>query len=102
MEKITWEELCNIFYKHNADRPISQFGDKQRLKAVVVFKQGPWFNDEYSETQRSYAFSSDNKFFIPGMGGNSIYADCLDGTEKCIRIDWYLDKWEIDHCYLMN
>jgi hypothetical protein len=100
MEKMTLQEVFALFYKHNEENPTTQFGDEKRLTAVVVFKQGPWFNAEYSQVERSYRFSSDNKHFIPGMGGNSIYANCLDGVEKGIRLDWYIHKWEVDYCYL--
>jgi hypothetical protein len=102
MKKMTLQEVFALFYKHNEENPTTQFGDEKRLTAVVVFKQGPWFNAEYTETERSYQFSSDNKYFIPGMGGNSIYANCLDGVERCVRLDWYIHKWEVDYCYLVD
>ena len=97
---MTLQEVVTMFHNHNEKRDVSQFADCERLTAVVVFKQGPWFKAEYTEEQRSYAFSSDNKYFIPGMGGNSIYADCLDGSEYGVRLDWYFGKWEVDYCYL--
>lgn len=100
MKKMTFEEVYDKFYKHNEEKGCSQFSDQERIVAVVVFKQGPWFNAEYTEQQRSYAFSSDNKYFIPGMGGNSIFADCLDGVERGVRLDWYLGKWQVDYCYI--
>ena len=98
---MTFEEVCDLFYKHNENRAVTQFGDKDsRLVAVVVFKQGPWFNDEYTETQRSYRFVSDNKYFMPDMCGNSLYANCLDGVDRGVRLDWYLENWEVDYCYI--
>lgn len=39
------------------------------------------FSTAYSERSRTYAVSSDNKAFQPNMGGYSIYARCLDGTD---------------------
>lgn len=98
IKKLTWEELCDIFYRHNKEKEVRrQFEDKKALIGVVVYKQSN-FNKEYSELQRSYAFSSDNKHFIPGMGGNSIFGDCLDGSEWGVRLDWY--NWTVDYCYI--
>lgn len=102
MEKMTFVQVSAMFQAHNAERNVGQFEDEKSLKAVVVFKQGPWFNAEYTEEQRSYIFSSDNKYFISGMGGSSIYADCMDGTDRGVRLDWYLGKWEIDYCYIVE
>ena len=103
MKKITFTELCEKFYKHNEENGVtSQFADKKALVGVVVFKQESWpdAKEEYALESRSYALSSDNKFFVPGMGGNSIYADCLDGTDRGVRLDWYLRDWKIDYCYI--
>ena len=61
---------------------------KQHLTGYVVFTQDS-FQKEYSELSRTYAISSDNKAFIPNMGGYSIYASCLDGTNTCVRWEQY-------------
>ena len=98
---MTFEEVCEVFRKHNLSREVGQFQDDSRLKAVVVFKQGDWFNKEYTEAERSYGFSSDNKYFISGMGGNSIFATCL-GDGEFLRLDYYLKEWEVDYCYLVD
>lgn len=100
MKKMTFAEVSDLFYKHNEENGCTQFSDNARLTAVVVFKQGSWFNAEYTEVQRSYRFVSDNKYFLPDMCGNSIYANCLDGSENGVRLDWYLGKWEVDYCYI--
>lgn len=101
MEKLTFTQLCDRFEEHNRQNGVTrQFDDDGRLWGVVVFAQGPWFRREYSETERSYRFSSDNKRFLPDMGGSSVFADCLDGIEDCLRLDGYLDAWGIDYCYI--
>ena len=100
---ITFAQLCNAFYKHNESTNVtSQFQDKKALKGVVVFKSENWPNTGYSLESRSYRFSSDNKYFISEMGGNSIFARNLDGTDNNIRLDWYLGSWKIDYCYIEN
>lgn len=100
---ITFSQLCSIFYKHNEDANItSQFDDKNALMGVVVFKSENWPDKNFSLESRSYRFSSDNKFFISGMGGNSIFAYNLDNSDRGIRLDWYLPEWKIDYCYIEN
>lgn len=100
MEKISFEELCDIFYKHNEESGVtSQFDDKNAIEGVVVFKESNW-KTKYSETSRSYLVQSDNKYFLPAMAGNSIFASCLDGTDESLRLDYYLDRWEIEYCYI--
>jgi hypothetical protein len=101
MNKISYAELCNIFFEHNRGRNIAQFSDETRLTAVVVIKASS-FDKPYSETERSYKFTSDNKAFI-GTCGNSIFADCLDGIDNGVRLDWYLHEggWKIDYCYIL-
>lgn len=102
MKKYKYSEIADMFYKHNVDNNItSQFGDPNRMTAVVVFKASNWPNADYSLESRSYEFVSDNKRFVPGMGGNSVFANSLDGTDS-IRLDWYLGQWEIDYCYLKD
>lgn len=100
---ITFEQLCNAFYKHNEDNNVtSQFDDPNPLVGVVVFKSENWPHQDYSLESRSYRFTSDNKFFISGMGGNSIFANNLDKTDHGVRLDWYLGSWQIDYCYIEN
>lgn len=52
------------------------------------------FSTAYSERSRTYAVSSDNKAFQPNMGGYSIYARCLDGTDPCVRLEQYAKTCE--------
>lgn len=101
MEKITWTELEAQMWKHNEENNITTKGqDKHPITGVVVYKQGDWFNKVYTEKERSYRVSSDNKAFIPGQIGKSIFADCLDGIDIGIRLDWYHSDWKVDYCYM--
>lgn len=65
------------------------------------------FSTAYSERSRTYAVSSDNKAFQPNMGGYSIYARCLDGTDPCVRLEQYMAAeyggergWSVERCYM--
>ncbi|MBO4719016.1 MAG: hypothetical protein J5658_03980 [Prevotella sp.] len=102
---ISFGELCKAFYHHNEQNNItSQFEDKNALVGVAVFKQESWpkATVQYSLESRSYRFTSDNKYFISGMGGNSIFASSLDKSDRGVRLDWYLGEWELDYCYIEN
>lgn len=106
MKKITWSEFDNIMWQHNKEAGITVKGtDPHPITGVVVFKQGPWFNREYSEHSRSYRVSSSNKWFLPNIG-RSIFADCLDGTDSDVRLDYYMKEcggdWEVDYCYMIS
>lgn len=100
MKKLTQTQLYDLFYEHNVKNNItSQFEDEHPLIGVVVYKAGNW-KTEYSLESRSYKVRSDNKAFIPGMCGNSIYADNLDKSDHGVRLDWY--GWAVDYCYLLE
>ena len=42
------------------------------------------------------------------MGGYSIFACCLDGTDQGVRLDWYMeeegnpDGWKVENCYILE
>lgn len=102
MNKITYAELCKIFRDHEATRP-----DKH-LTAHIVFTEDTW-PIKYPLESRTYSVSSDNKAFIPGMGGYSIYGHSLDGTDLCVRLERYMAAehggkkgWKVDYCYLVD
>lgn len=103
---ITFNELNEIFDKHNEENGIKhQFEDPNPLYGVMVFsnenaKNGQW-KQEYPLESRSYRFSSANKYFIPGMLGNSIFAECLDESER-INLVNYMYDWDIEYCYIEN
>jgi hypothetical protein len=100
MKKMTFVEVCGVFHKHNQGKNLTQFSDPNPLTAVVVFKAENW-DRPYSEKERSYKFSSDNKGFI-GAGGTSIFGDCLDGVDLGIRLDHYIYEWKVDYCYILE
>lgn len=103
---LTFEELCYLFLRHNQENNITQqWSDQKAIKAVIVFKSSNWPDRNYTLEQRSYLIQSDEKYFIPEMGGNSIFANCLDCTDQVVRLDWYMfdngnHNWVIDYCYI--
>ena len=105
MEKITWSQLCTAMRSFNETHGYTHKGNKERLEAVVVFTEDSW-NKPYTEIQRSYRLSSDNKAFLPNQLSNSIFADCLDGSDLGVRLDWYMHDdekpWRVEYCYFLS
>ena len=105
MKKITWNEIEKAMWKFNEERGYTTKGTAEHLEAVVVFTKDS-FTREFTETERSYQFSNDNKAFLPNQLGYSIFADCLDGKDLGVRIDCYMrdteNPWEVEYCYLLE
>jgi hypothetical protein len=97
---MTYKELKHFF--RVAERNL------QHLTGYIVFSPAS-FTQEYSLESRTYVVSSDNKAFQPRMGGYSIFASCLDGTDPYVRLEQYMstecggsDGWQIERCYMME
>lgn len=97
-----YSELKKIFCEH--ERAFHQ----KPLKAHIIFTEDS-FEQNYSKESRTYVVSSDNKAFMSGMGGYSIFASCLDGTDRSIRLERYMTEeaggkkgWKVEDCYLIE
>lgn len=93
--ELSYREMSDLFYRVNDEHKPSVCG-------YIVFSPDS-FDKPYSEQSRTYVVSSNNKAYISGMGGFSIYGSCLDGTDQCLRIDGYIratDGWKIERCYM--
>ena len=99
--EMTYAELTRRF--REAER-----NGEAHLEGRIVFTQDS-FTKPYTEEERTYVVSSDNKAFIPGMGGYSIYASSLDGSDRMVRLERYMQAerggengWKIERCYMKN
>lgn len=103
MKKMTYTEFCESMWDFNQKNGISSKGSGVTQHGIIVFKKENW-EHEYSERERSYQTSNHNKAFLPGMSSNSIFASCLDGTDKSLRISDLISdgSWAVDYCYLIN
>ena len=97
-----YRQLTSEFYKQESSP------SKEHLTGYIVFTQDS-FSQPYPEVSRTYVVSSNNKAFIPGMGGYSIYGSSLDNTDPCVRLEGYMaaehggkDGWKIEHCGLVK
>ena len=80
----------------------------EHLLGYVVFTADS-FDKPYDERSRTYFVSSNNKAFQPNMGGYSIYASCLDGTDPMVRLECFMaaehggkNGWKVERCYVME
>jgi len=78
----------------------------QHLTGYIVISPAS-FEKEYSLKSRTYVVSSDNKAYRPNMGGYSIFASSLDGSDPCVRLEQYMSSergdpngWQIERCYM--
>lgn len=107
MEKLTYAQFVDKMRKFNETEAFAVKGNQKILKGVIVFTKDS-FTKPYTETERSYQTTSDNKAFFPNMISNSIFANCLDGKDLGVRLDWYMygsngkDGWKVDYCYLLE
>lgn len=92
---LSYREMSDVFHHVNDKH-------KEPVCGYIVFSSDS-FDKPYSEQSRTYVVSSNNKAFISGAGGYSIYGSCLDGTDQCIRLEGYMrgeNAWKIDRCYM--
>lgn len=101
--KLTYSQLKAIFKAWEATKP------SKHLAAYIVFTKDSWPGEQYTLTSCTYAVSSDNKAFQPNMGGYSIFGSCLDGSDRGVRLERYMeaetgekDGWKVDYCLLLG
>lgn len=108
MEKMTWQEahkyLCDFNKKHNIDcKGIAG----PRCTMIAVISQDS-FDEKYSLEERSYVYNNDNKAFMSRMGGYSIFASNLDGSDVGVRLEQYIEDegnpggWKVEYCYIKS
>ena len=96
-----YSELKQIFRNFKLDHP------KDDLTAHIIFTEDS-FAKPYPLLSRTYSFTSNNKAFLPDMGGYSIFGNCLDGTDQGVRLDWYMAEerdingWKVEDCYILE
>lgn len=95
MNKLTWNEFKTIMRENK----------KNNINGVIVFTKDS-FKEEYDEMARSYRVNSSAKVFDDNMGGFSLYGDSLDGVDRMVRLDYYMEEyginkgWKVDYCYI--
>lgn len=100
------EEEVDMRYGEMAQKFREAEKSGNHLDGYIVFTEDS-FIEKYPLESRTYVVSSDNKAYRPNMGGYSIYATSLDGTDKNVRLEAYMaaekggkDGWKIERCYM--
>ena len=100
------EEEVDMTYSEMAQKFREAEKNSEHLDGYIVFTEDS-FTEKYPLESRTYVVSSDNKAYRPNMGGYSIYATSLDGTDKNVRLEAYMaaekggkDGWKIERCYM--
>lgn len=100
------EEEVDMGYSEMAQKFREAEKNGEHLNGYIVFTEDS-FTEKYPLESRIYVVSSDNKAYRPNMGGYSIYATSLDGTDKNVRLEAYMaaekggkDGWKIERCYM--
>ena len=98
--EMTYAELVSTF------RAAERQGNGTHLTGYIVISEDS-FDEPYSVEARTYAVSSNNKAFQPNMGGYSIFASAVDGSDPLVRLERYLAEekggttgWKIERCYM--
>jgi hypothetical protein len=97
---MTYAELTSLFRTTECD------GSGKHISGYVVFSADS-FTEAYSEEARTYLVSSNNKAFLPNMGGYSIFGSAIDGSDPSARLEQYMaaekggkDGWKVERCYI--
>ena len=78
---------------------ISDLVDLQdEFKYVDITYSQDNFKEQFTEHERTYRVSSENKYFDSSMIGTSMYGNCLDGSDNGVRLDLY--KWRIEKIHV--
>jgi hypothetical protein len=100
---MSWAEAVGYMRDFNKEHNITTKGDSDapHITIVAVLSEES-FDRPFSETERSYAFTNNNKAFLPGMISNSIFAECLDKSEYIKLSDYVPGHWVVERCYILE
>lgn len=94
-----YRDLERIFRKHEALAP------KFHLDGLITFADlGTCEDPSYTQLDRTYLVSSDNKAFQARRLGYSVFGTCLNGKDLSVRLDAYMRRangWVPGECALL-
>ena len=92
--ELSFDNICKLFSEYEKE------GYKVPAVGYIVFTEDS-FDKDYDEKSRTYKFLSTADYFNSDKISNSLYGDCLDGTDDCVRLDVFIGKyWKIERCYV--
>jgi len=86
-------EIQGLFSQYN--RMVNWQDSRNNIRAHVVFSNDTpsWRRHDFTLEARTYRFWNCEKAFIDGMGGYSIFAGSLDGSDytRIEHVDWIVE-----------
>lgn len=108
MRRGTWQEAVEYLKTFNRERGYMVGIPCQEHTSIIVVFTNDSFKEDYPLESRSYKVSNDNKAFLDGMMGYSIFAGSLDGSDPCVRLEGYMEEegnpggWKVEYCEIPN
>jgi len=109
MERMTWQEAKEYMRNYNCKNGVTTPGVTDKFCTMVAVMKNKGFNrDDYTDEERSYVFTNDNKAFIDGMLEYSIFsANLVYPTTDRPRLERYIDEeyggpWTVDYVYIKS
>ena len=104
--KMTWHEAAAYMRAFNKEHGVTSKGSSvPPVCTMIAVISADSFDKEYTLEERSYRFSNREKAFLPNMGGYSIFACSLDGSdharlEQCLKDEGVKDGWTVEYVYI--
>lgn len=83
------------------EKMMEALNEGKEMKGAIVFKKDNW-RTEYPLEARTYIVSNQCNWFDNEKCSNALIATTLDGTDKDVRLDYYINRWDIDYCYILD
>lgn len=106
-ETLKYETVKKIFRDWERGQEKLPVLEKTHLTAHITFTSDS-FTTQFSEKERTYVVSSDNKAFRPNCGGYSIFGTSLDGADVNVRLESYMAEekggasgWKVEKCVIV-
>lgn len=96
-------------YKELRDILCAAASEHKTIEAFVTFSQDSFSEKTYSQTERTYLFTSNEKAFSANACGYSIFGDCMNGSEFGVRLEQYMadekggrNGWKTENCGIVK
>lgn len=106
-EVLKYETVKEIFRDWEREQEKLPVLERTHLTAHITFTEDS-FTAPYSEKERTYVVSSNNKAFRPNCVGYSIFGTSLDGADVDVRLESYMAEekggasgWKVEKCVIV-
>ena len=98
--EMTWEEMTEWFRMYNKTKP-----PVEPVEGYIVFASAS-YSQFYPVKSRTYCVNNEANWFHSGRFSTSLRGDCLDGSDRGVRLDACMkdfenkNGWIVDYCYI--